>query len=190
MKKFCLALITCATLGSSFNTLADDNHTVSLGYANSKIQEMYNLKGVNLKYRYEWDSPVSVITSFTYMGGSEKEAGSDYGYWVNDSNKSRYLSLSAGPAYRFNEFISFYGLVGVNVHKVINEETRTSRSNRSEIESERSTYKHAGVMYGAGIQINPLENIAIDIGYEGSTLGGNDCHYSINGFNVGVGYRF
>lgn len=38
-----------------------DNHTLSAGYAQSKVQDFKNIKGVNLQYRYEWDSPVSVV---------------------------------------------------------------------------------------------------------------------------------
>lgn len=33
-----------------------DNHTLSAGYAQSKVQDFKNIKGVNLQYRYEWDS--------------------------------------------------------------------------------------------------------------------------------------
>ncbi|EEY3549660.1 Ail/Lom family protein, partial [Escherichia coli] len=47
----------------SGSTLAD-NHTLSAGYAQSKVQDFKNIKGVNLQYRYEWDSPVSVVGSF------------------------------------------------------------------------------------------------------------------------------
>ena len=73
MKKIFLALIACATLGTNINAMADSNHTVSMGYAQSKIEDGFTLKGVNVKYRYEWDSPVSVITSFTYMGATNAE---------------------------------------------------------------------------------------------------------------------
>jgi putative virulence related protein PagC len=45
-------------------------------------------------------------------------------------------------------------------------------------------------MYGAGVQINPLPNFVIDVGYEGSKLNGNFNDLSVNGFNIGVGYRF
>ncbi|ENN8379042.1 Ail/Lom family outer membrane beta-barrel protein [Providencia rettgeri] len=43
--------------------------------------------------------------------------------------------------------------------------------------------------YGAGVIINPMENIAVNIGYEG-TQADMDGHKSMNGFNIGVGYRF
>lgn len=45
-------------------------------------------------------------------------------------------------------------------------------------------------MYGAGVQINPIENVAIDIGYEGSSIDDGNKSHTINGFNIAVGYRF
>lgn len=45
-------------------------------------------------------------------------------------------------------------------------------------------------MYGVGFQVNPMENLAVDIGYEGSSLDAGGKNRSINGFNIGVGYRF
>ncbi|MGL7934570.1 MULTISPECIES: Ail/Lom family outer membrane beta-barrel protein, partial [unclassified Salmonella] len=48
--------------------------------------------------------------------------------------------------------------------------------------SERRT----GFAWGAGVQFNPVENVVIDLGYEGSKVGAA----KLNGVNVGVGYRF
>ena len=51
------------------------------------------------------------------------------------------------------------------------------------------SYKSTSFAYGAGIIINPLENLTVNVGYEGTTADLDD-NYSINGFNIGVGYRF
>ena len=51
--------------------------------------------------------------------------------------------------------------------------------------SEKST----SFAYGAGVLINLQENIPVNIGYEG-TQADMDGNYSINCFNVGIGYRF
>ncbi|KAB8306336.1 Ail/Lom family protein, partial [Erwinia endophytica] len=50
--------------------------------------------------------------------------------------------------------------------------------------------KKTSFMYGAGVQINPTENWAVDVGYEGSSFDDNEKRRSLNGFNIGVGYRF
>ncbi|HBQ66867.1 MAG TPA: Ail/Lom family protein, partial [Leclercia adecarboxylata] len=51
--------------------------------------------------------------------------------------------------------------------------------------SEKST----SFAYGAGLMINPVENVSMTLGYEGTEadLNGN---YAINGFILGIGYRF
>lgn len=50
--------------------------------------------------------------------------------------------------------------------------------------------RKASLMYGAGLQINAWEGVTVDVGYEGSQLDIDGQNYSINGFNVGLGYRF
>ncbi|WP_072010861.1 MULTISPECIES: Ail/Lom family outer membrane beta-barrel protein [unclassified Serratia (in: enterobacteria)] len=117
MKALWMTSALVAALGLSSLAQADQ-HTVSLGYAQSKVQDLHNINGVNLKYRYEWDSPVSVIGSFTYMSGKD-----DYSYLlardiIDNKVDLKYYSLSVGPAYRFNEFVSIYGLLGFSHNKV------------------------------------------------------------------------
>ncbi|XBS70182.1 Ail/Lom family outer membrane beta-barrel protein [Acerihabitans sp. KWT182] len=192
MKKLCLALVTCATLGMNFNALADNNHTVSLGYAQSKIKDGPNLKGVNAKYRFEWDSSISFISSLTYMGKDQE--WSYPGALTTNKIKQElsYWSLSAGPAYRFNEFVSLYGLAGINFSKMRN--TVTERLGVGGWErSDSESHKSKAFMYGAGVIINPMQNLSLELGYEASSAKFKDSdnkRYSINGFNAGVGYRF
>ncbi|MCA4840488.1 Ail/Lom family outer membrane beta-barrel protein, partial [Escherichia coli] len=40
--------------------------------------------------------------------------------------------------------------------------------------------------WGAGVQFNPTESVAVDVAYEGSGSGG----WRTDGFIVGVGYKF
>lgn len=66
MKKILItSLILSSATFSSF-TFAD-NHTVSLGYVQSKVNHSNNINGVNAQYRYEWDSSVSIVGSFSFM---------------------------------------------------------------------------------------------------------------------------
>lgn len=191
MKALLMTSAIAAFLGLSPLAQASQQ-TVTLGYAHSKIQDINNLNGVNIKYRYEWDSPLSVIGSITYMSGND-----DYSYHltrdiINNKVDVKYYSLSVGPAYRFNSWISLYGLLGLNYNKV---DYKSSWYNY-----ESGSYRYMGeehgnqtktsFMYGAGVQINPIENVAIDIGYEGSSIDDGNKSHAINGFNIGVGYRF
>ncbi|WP_337261479.1 MULTISPECIES: Ail/Lom family outer membrane beta-barrel protein [unclassified Serratia (in: enterobacteria)] len=190
MKALWMTSALVAALGLS--TLAQaDQHTVSVGYAQSKVQNLHNINGVNLKYRYEWDSPVSVIGSFTYMSGKD-----DYSYLlardiINNEAKIKYYSLSVGPAYRFNEFISAYGLLGFNRNKVdYSSQWYNYQGSYVLAGSQSGNENKTSLMYGAGVQINPIENVAVDIGYEGSRLNIAGQSHDINGFNIAIGYRF
>ncbi len=123
-----------------------------------------------LKYRYEEDnSPLGVIGSFTYTEKSRTASSGDY-------NKNQYYGITAGPAYRINDWASIYGVVGVGYGKFQT--------------TEYPTYKHDtsdyGFSYGAGLQFNPMENVALDFSYEQSRIRSVD----VGTWIAGVGYRF
>ena len=192
MKKAIIATAVFLALGVS-NIAQADNHTVTLGYAQSTVQNFDDIDGINVKYRYEWDSPLSIISSFTYMSGNDDASYMVSRDIINTHAEIKYYSLSAGPAYRINEMVSIYGLLGVNLNKVdyssswLNYEGFGNYTNMGSISgSERK----ASLMYGAGLQINAWEGVTVDVGYEGSQLDIDGQNYSINGFKVGLGYRF
>ncbi|KFC05625.1 Ail/Lom family protein, partial [Trabulsiella guamensis ATCC 49490] len=90
-----------------------DNHSVSIGYAQSKVQDFKNIRGVNLQYRYEFDSPLSALASFSYMSGDDKQNYFLSGDSVDNRIDAKYYSLLVGPAYRINEYVSLYALGGI-----------------------------------------------------------------------------
>jgi len=194
MKKLLLSLAICAAMGMSMNASAND-HTVTVGYAESKFPTTttlgnVNLNGVNLKYRYEEDSSVSLITSLTYMWNNLSYSDKTINRQKFDvKQKYKDLSLAAGPAYRFNEFVSIYGLTGVNIFdSKYAKKTHTSNGNT---DNESTHFRTTLFMYGAGIQINPMANLALDIGYEGTQKNlRHNSKLKLKGFNLGVGYRF
>lgn len=181
MQKTYLSVLLAGALALSFGAQAAGESTISLGYAQSHVKVdgdslNENPKGFNLKYRYEIDEHLGFITSFTYTTQSY-----DYylgRYKVGDGDL-KYYSLTAGPAYRFNDYISAYGLIGfghgkssVNIsfpgYYVDQDESKTS------------------VAYGAGLQFNVTPNIALDAHYEYSKLG----DFKVGTWTVGAGYRF
>lgn len=186
MKKISLAVCVAASLASG--AALADNHTVSLGYAQSKVENFKNIRGVNAQYRYEWDSPLSVIGSFTYMSGDD-----DQKYYVDsDSVKNhidvKYYSLMAGPAYRINEYVSLYALGGV-AHTKADVDTKWVNAGDGYTQKDSLSEKSTSFAYGAGVQFNPTDELAVNVGYEGTNADIDGSH-SINGWNVGVGYRF
>jgi len=191
MKKSVLVSLIMVALGIHANAHADQQ-TVTLGYAQSKVQDFKNIRGINLKYRYEWDSPLSLIGSLTYMSGSGSYTPSTGSMDIFDGDaKVKYYSLAVGPAWRFNQYISLYGLLGLNYNKVDYRESWYNYEGRYVYMGDTSlNEKKTSLMYGAGVQINPMENLAIDIGYEGSRLDVADKDMSIDGFVLNLGYTF
>ncbi|MCT4710885.1 outer membrane protein OmpX [Enterobacteriaceae bacterium H11S18] len=167
MKKIaCLSALACV-LAVSVGT-ASATSTVSGGYAQSDMQGFINkANGFNLKYRYENDTPLGYIGSFTYTEKNRTDNAGSY-------NKGQYYGITAGPAYRLNDWASIYGVVGVGYGKF--QTTGTTDHDMSDY----------GFSYGAGMQFNPIENVALDVSYEQSRIRNVD----VGTWIAGVGYRF
>ncbi|HGJ5883656.1 Ail/Lom family outer membrane beta-barrel protein [Arsenophonus sp.] len=162
----------------SANAHAAKESTISLGYAQSNaklhvkggdIDLDDNAKGFNIKLRYEIDNNWGAIASFAHT-----HKGYDFngGYAKGDID---YYSWNVGPVYRFNEYMSVYGLMGIGHGKV---EMRSPIYSGSDSET--------GLAYGVGLQFNPVKNIAIDASYEYSKLG----DLKVGTWVLGIGYRF
>ncbi|EAR4893846.1 virulence membrane protein PagC, partial [Salmonella enterica] len=105
------------------------------------------------------------------------------GIHYHDKFEVKYGSLMVGPAYRLSDNFSLYALAGVGTVKATFKEHSTQDGDSF---SNKISSRKTGFAWGAGVQMNPLENIVVDVGYEGSNISST----KINGFNVGVGYRF
>lgn len=185
MKNIILSTLVITTSVLVVNVAQADTNAFSVGYAQSKVQDFKNIRGVNVKYRYEDDSPVSFISSLSYLYGDRQASGSvePEGIHYHDKFEVKYGSLMVGPAYRLSDNFSLYALAGVGTVKATFKEHSTQDGDSF---SNKITSRKTGFAWGAGVQMNPLENIVVDVGYEGSNISST----KINGFNVGVGYRF
>lgn len=186
MKKFSKSIVIFGCLISSSAALAE-NQTVSIGYAQSKLQKFNHIKGVNIQYRYETNTPVGLLASATYLSGSKdytnsEDVGSQY---VDNDTKS--FSIQTGPVYRLNSFASLYTTVGVSRTKIKQD---YNVSVPEESYSTNVSYYSTAFAYGAGVIINPTSKLSVNAGYEGSRATFDEYHFKLNGFNVGVGYRF
>ncbi|HDQ7021644.1 TPA: Ail/Lom family outer membrane beta-barrel protein [Escherichia coli] len=164
-------------------------HSLSAGYAQSHAKldghgygQSEDLSGFNVKYRYEMNDNWGVVTSFVYTNH-----GKDYNMMQPNSTgvleKTKvasydldYMSLTVGPSYRFNDYLSAYTLIGVGYGKA-----------NVWLDGLGSASKHkASVAYGAGFQINPMPNLVLDASYEYSKL--DDV--KVGTWMAGIGYRF
>ncbi|KFC02017.1 outer membrane protein X [Trabulsiella guamensis ATCC 49490] len=171
MKKIACLSALAAVLAVSAGSAVAGTSTVTGGYAQSDMQGVANkTNGFNLKYRYEFDdsNPLGVIGSFTYTEKDRTENGI--------YNKGQYYGITAGPAYRINDWASIYGVVGVGYGKFQANDFPASKSDTSDY----------GFSYGAGLQFNPIENVALDFSYEQSRIRNVD----VGTWIAGVGYRF
>ncbi|WP_272482833.1 Ail/Lom family outer membrane beta-barrel protein [Buttiauxella izardii] len=192
MKYTFLTAVLLSALGATSVAQAD-TQSITAGYAQAHVQDFKNINGMNLKYRYEWESPVSVMTSFSFMSGSKGYSYNVERDIIDNSANVKYYSLTAGPAWRINELVSVYGLLGASYSKVkYNYNWKNYEGDRGYVDMGNYSGKNdsTSLVYSAGVQINPVENMVIDLAYEGSNLDDGASDHSVNGFNIGVGYRF
>ncbi|WP_311746602.1 Ail/Lom family outer membrane beta-barrel protein [Proteus penneri] len=179
MKNKLLLPITAIFLSiTAFNASATLKNTLSIGYAQSQIKVDgekvdEDPKGFNIKYDRKINNDFGLIGSFVY---NNKKYNC---YDDNDKNVGHidvdYYLFSAGPSYRFNEYINAYGLIGTSVCNA-----------NYKAPSEEQHENKVSISYGLGLQINPIPNVAIDASYEYSKL--DDMKFGT--WVLGVGYRF
>lgn len=180
-KKLLALSVVLAALGNCAIAQAD-TQTISLGYAIAKAKGVNNIRGATAKYHYQSNDALGYIGSLTYMGSGNKDNSFYHdGDVYEGKSKVNYFSLLAGPSYRVNEYISFYGLVGIGMGK-----NQWFASNKSTAIKVSDTQRASAIAYGAGVQIAPAANWTVDVGYEGAAF--KDT--KLNGFNLGLGYRF
>lgn len=113
--------------------------------------------------------------------------------WHEDSVRNRWFSVMAGPSVRVNEWFSAYAMAGVSYSRVstfsgdyLRVTDNKGKTHDVLTGSDDGRHSNTSLAWGAGVQFNPTESVAIDIAYEGSGSG----DWRTDGFIVGVGYKF
>ncbi len=100
--------------------------------------------------------------------------------------------MMAGPSVRVNEWFSACdGRCGLQpCFDVLGDYLRVTDNKGKTHDvltgSDDGRHSNTSLAWGAGVQFNPTESVAIDIAYEGSGSG----DWRTDGFIVGVGYKF
>ncbi|HGN0870413.1 attachment invasion locus protein [Providencia alcalifaciens] len=179
LKKTAIAILFTVSTGLSAGAGATENTTISLGFVNShaklKIDNLSrsdNLHGLNLKYRYEFNDRFGVVTSVlrSKVIYNIKNQGQKTG-----SADATYYSLTSGPSYRLNQYVSTYALAGIG-HARFN----------GNIDPFHKTFTHNAFTAGTGFQFNITQNVSLDTHYEYAQF----KNLKMNTFTAGVGYRF
>ncbi|WP_252356648.1 Ail/Lom family outer membrane beta-barrel protein, partial [Escherichia coli] len=155
---------------------------------------MGDLSGINVKYRYAFKETFGLVTSFHCAGDRNRQLTrySD-ARWHEDSVRNRWFSVRAGPSVRVNEWFSAYAMAGVAYSRVstfsgdyLRVTDNKGKTHDVLTGSDDGRHSNTSLAWGAGVQFNPIESVAIDIAYEGSGSG----DWRTDGFIVGVGYKF
>lgn len=157
---------------------AAGEHSLTAGYAFGQVNIDHtrmadgDQDGMNLKYRYEFNDSWGAVGSFTFAG-----ATSD-----NNAVEWSYTSYMAGPAWRFNRYVSVYYLLGL-----AHADTDVTYEGR------RQGMKKNALASALGVQVNPWKNLVLDAGVEYAgfssyPLRGTEAESVI--FALGAGYRF
>lgn len=181
--------------------LAKEKNSLTLGYAHSLqggIKKEVNVSGhklksdananngLNAKYRYEVNSRFGSITSLTHMeqsAGTRKMTSSG-GQYYSGKVSLKQTSLSAGPTYRFNEYVSIYGTAGAAKVKRKFDVSKQARNNGLKYPS-KNTF---APVYSVGMQINPVKNFVIDASVERREKKGGFGDQTTG--IIGLGYSF
>ncbi|HBA9837463.1 TPA: Ail/Lom family outer membrane beta-barrel protein [Escherichia coli] len=195
-----LAILAFCLFASAQSFAAAGDSTLSAAYAGiytgKYLQDIGRsdrlAEGVNVKYRYEADDAWGVIGALTYARGTPAFSVTgitDLGVAEGDAKtRLEYLSIQAGPAYRFNEFFSAYAMTGVATTKYDGSAHLygVDASGKSFSWYGKDSERKTNLAYSVGLQFNPLKELAVDVSFEGS---GFDS-WKTSGINAGLGWSF
>ncbi len=180
------------TLWSSYTEIIDVKQCYL--HVSTNVPGSDELNGINVKYRYEFTDTLGMVTSFSYAGDKNRQLTrySDT-RWHEDSVRNRWFSVMAGPSVRVNEGFSAYAMAGVAYSRVstfsgdyLRVTDNKGKTHDVLTGSDDGRHSNTSLAWGAGVQFNPTESVAVDIAYEGSGSG----DWRTDGFIVGVGYKF
>lgn len=192
---------------------ATGDSTVSLGYSqvkSSHLKDLVNgmkpdydvdsysgdkykdLSGMFIRYKYEINESWGIISSLGYANKSFDNRIKDSFYPLSRSKSNEYeatqISLLVGPAFRINEYVSVYGMVG----SAYNELKYKFSVQHYENNKFRNGYSYNeknddySIAYKLGAQFDVYSNIVIDASYDRSGSG----DWKTDGFSIGAGIKF
>ncbi len=122
-----------------------------------------DLKGINVKYRYEFTDTLGLVTSFSYAGDKNRQLTrySDT-RWHEDSVRNRWFSVMAGPSVRVNEWFSAYAMAGVAYSRVstfsgdyLRVTDDKGKTHDVLTGSDDGRHSNTSLAWGAGVQFQP-----------------------------------
>ncbi|EJJ1031984.1 Ail/Lom family outer membrane beta-barrel protein [Escherichia coli] len=185
MRKLYAAILSaaiCLAVSGAPAWASEHQSTLSAGYlhVSTNVPGSDDLNGINVKYRYEFTDTLGMVTSFSYAGDKNRQLTrySDT-RWHEDSVRNRWFSAYAMAGVAYSRVSTFSGdYLRVTDNKGKTHDVLTG--------SDDARHSNTSLAWGAGVQFNPTESVAVDVAYEGSGSG----DWRTDGFIVGVGYKF
>ncbi|WP_170968051.1 Ail/Lom family outer membrane beta-barrel protein [Escherichia coli] len=179
MRKLYAAILSaaiCLAVSGAPAWASEHQSTLSAGYlhASTNVPGSDDLNGINVKYRYEFTDTLGLVTSFSYAGDKNRQLTrySDT-RWHEDSVRNRWFSVMVGPSVRVNEWFSAYAMAGVAYSRVstfsgdyLRVTDNKGKTHDVLTGSDDGRHSNTSLAWGAGVQFNPTESVAIDIAYE------------------------
>ncbi|HCR5603665.1 TPA: Ail/Lom family outer membrane beta-barrel protein, partial [Shigella dysenteriae] len=170
MRKVCAAILSaaiCLAVSGAPAWASEHQSTLSAGYLqpHTDMPGSDDLKGINVKYRYEFTDTLGLVTSFSYAN-AEDEQKTHYSdtRWHEDSVRNRWFSAYAMAGVAYSRVSTFSGdYLRVTDNKGKTHDVLTG--------SDDNRHSNTSLAWGAGVQFNPTESVAIDLAYEGSGSG-------------------
>ncbi|HFZ5873922.1 TPA: terminase gpA endonuclease subunit [Escherichia coli] len=164
------------------------------GYGSRGERWIIDRYNITQSLRSDCDGESQRIDPASYAGDKNRQLTrySDT-RWHEDSVRNRWFSVMAGPSVRVNEWFSAYAMAGVAYSRIstfsgdyLRVTDNKGKTHEVLTGSDDGRRSNTSLAWGAGVQFNPTESVAIDIAYEGSGSG----DWRTDGFIVGVGYKF
>ena len=180
-----------AALLTGTTTVNAAEHSLSLGYTQAKMDSV-KFHGAEIKYRFEWGSPWSVISAFSYQTEKRGFMDANQREIFDGSTRIKTGSLMAGPAWRFNEFFSLYAMAGLNKVKMHQQWKLKQPGNSVTQATEQysDTFHHLTPVVSVGTQINPLSSVVVDLSYAVSRPKIHNGHTDLSVISLGIGVKF
>ncbi|EFZ0040849.1 Ail/Lom family outer membrane beta-barrel protein [Shigella dysenteriae] len=132
------------------------------------------------------------VTHHAFSSGAGRTSDGN-GSHASTLKSPSYTKSVSWQHYRVNEWFSAYAMAGVAYSRVstfsgdyLRVTDNKGKTHDVLTGSDDGRHSNTSLAWGAGVQFNPTESVAVDLAYEGSGSG----DWRTDAFIVGIGYRF
>lgn len=149
--------------------------SLSKSFISTSGADSDDIAGVNAKYyRYADGQPGGFMASLTIADDTSNTSNL---LGQKQNTDITYVSFGAGPLYRLNDRLTAFGMAGLSATSVEHSDPRRKGDDMS-------------FMLGAGLKVDLLPRLGIDVHYETSWLDASRITVGAHVLNAGLVYSF